>query len=205
MAQCTHCSAPLPKGSMICAYCGVRNDVELKHKDTGVKHPDSNRFCPNCLAQLGSINVGTLSKLVIEKCPKCYGLFFDHHELERLLEESVDQPQRIDHRKLHELLQHPRHKDDIVYRRCPVCDSMMQRKNYGGKSGVIIDVCHEHGVWLDAGEFKQLQEWIRLGGEKKALLDSDSTPTVVLSKQRTAPKEDSYADILVDILTYAWR
>lgn len=205
MARCTHCSAPLPKGSMVCEYCDVRNDIELKQKDVGRQNPTSNRFCPNCLAQLESVNVGSLARFVVEKCPKCYGLFFDHHELEKLLEESVEQPQRIDHRKLHELIQSPRHQDDIVYRRCPVCDAIMQRKNYARRSGIVIDVCYEHGMWLDAGEFKQLQEWIRLGGEKKALLDPPPKIAGAFSKQDLGKKEDSYADVLLDILTYAWR
>jgi len=28
----------------------------------------------------------------------------------------------------------------------------------------MMDVCLQDGVWLDAGEFKQLQEWMALGG-----------------------------------------
>jgi Zn-finger nucleic acid-binding protein len=40
----------------------------------------------------------------------------------------------------------------------------MQRENYMDYSGVIMDVCRQDGIWLDAGEFKQIQEWLRLGG-----------------------------------------
>jgi Zn-finger nucleic acid-binding protein len=44
----------------------------------------------------------------------------------------------------------------------------MQRKNYMNKSGVIMDVCVDHGIWLDAGELKQIQEWTALGGKQLA-------------------------------------
>jgi Zn-finger nucleic acid-binding protein len=41
----------------------------------------------------------------------------------------------------------------------------MHRVNFGAKSGVIVDRCKEHGVWLDGGELRQLFEWMKLGGQ----------------------------------------
>lgn len=32
-------------------------------------------------------------------------------------------------------------------------------------SGVIIDRCKEHGVWLDGGELGHLFEWMKAGGK----------------------------------------
>lgn len=49
---------------------------------------------------------------------------------------------------------------------------MMNRINFGSRSGVVIDRCKEHGVWLDAGELRQLCEWIKHGGK---LLDKEKT------------------------------
>ena len=42
----------------------------------------------------------------------------------------------------------------------------MNRKLHGKRSGVIVDSCRDHGIWLDAGELRQLLEWSRAGGEK---------------------------------------
>ena len=42
----------------------------------------------------------------------------------------------------------------------------MNRKLHGKRSGVIADYCRDHGLWLDAGELRQLLEWSRAGGEK---------------------------------------
>ncbi len=50
------------------------------------------------------------------------------------------------------------------YRPCPCCGKMMQRRNYGRKSGVILDVCREDGLWFDAEELQQILAWIRSGG-----------------------------------------
>ena len=42
--------------------------------------------------------------------------------------------------------------------RCPTCEREMDRIEFAAISRVIIDVCPEHGVWLDAGELERLIE-----------------------------------------------
>lgn len=39
-----------------------------------------------------------------------------------------------------------------VYRKCPKCHEHLNRRLYGIASGVIIDLCIEHGYWFDKGE-----------------------------------------------------
>jgi Zn-finger nucleic acid-binding protein len=41
---------------------------------------------------------------------------------------------------------------------------MMYRRNYGRRSGVIIDICKKHGAWFDADELPRILSWIRSGG-----------------------------------------
>jgi Zn-finger nucleic acid-binding protein len=41
----------------------------------------------------------------------------------------------------------------------------MNRVNFGTKSGVIVDRCRDHGVWLDGGELRHLFEWMKAGGK----------------------------------------
>jgi hypothetical protein len=52
----------------------------------------------------------------------------------------------------------------VHYRPCAVCEQMMNRKNFGGASGVIVDVCAKHGTWFDAGELPQVLEFVQTGG-----------------------------------------
>ena len=40
----------------------------------------------------------------------------------------------------------------------------MNRSLHGKRSGVVVDRCRDHGLWLDAGELRQLLEWARAGG-----------------------------------------
>jgi Zn-finger nucleic acid-binding protein len=44
----------------------------------------------------------------------------------------------------------------------------MNRKNFARISGVIIDECGSHGVWLDAGEMEKIRLFIADGGLEKA-------------------------------------
>jgi Zn-finger nucleic acid-binding protein len=41
----------------------------------------------------------------------------------------------------------------------------MHRINFGVRSGVIVDQCKTHGVWLDSGELKRLLDWKKAGGQ----------------------------------------
>jgi Zn-finger nucleic acid-binding protein len=43
-------------------------------------------------------------------------------------------------------------------RPCPVCGSTMQVQR---KQGISIDVCPEHGIWLDDGELEKIVKSIR--------------------------------------------
>jgi len=54
------------------------------------------------------------------------------------------------------------------YRPCPECGRMMNRRNFGQTSGIVLDVCKEHGLWFDAAELSAVLRWIHCGGEKAA-------------------------------------
>jgi Zn-finger nucleic acid-binding protein len=41
----------------------------------------------------------------------------------------------------------------------------MHRRNFGRKSGIIVDTCRSHGIWFDAHELDGVIRWVRNGGE----------------------------------------
>ena len=49
----------------------------------------------------------------------------------------------------------------------------MNRKNYGGRSGIIIDWCGLHGSWLDANELEEIASYIAEGGLPAAQLTEE--------------------------------
>jgi len=188
MAKCSHCSAPLPKSGIICSYCGSRNNIDLEDTPKFINlRPELERTCPVCHIQMQTINVGKKLPLFIERCESCYGIFFDIDELETMIEKSVKGSRNVDLIKLAKISEHPRHVDIIVYRKCPVCAKTMQRKNFMGRSGVITDVCIEHGVWLDSGELRHIMEWVKTGGIEK-IEQSKESSDVAYAKKRVNKK-----------------
>ncbi|MCX5883619.1 MAG: zf-TFIIB domain-containing protein [Deltaproteobacteria bacterium] len=167
MANCSNCSAPLPPNSIQCDYCGSRNDIDLKGINYYTTHEiESERICPRCNIRLRTIDLKIGGKFLIERCDECLGLFFDPGELEALLEATVSNVFTINRSSLDNLNTTMRPNDyGVSYIKCPICSKLMNRINFGTKSGVIVDRCTDHGVWLDGGELRHLFEWMKAGGK----------------------------------------
>jgi Zn-finger nucleic acid-binding protein len=61
------------------------------------------------------------------------------------------------------------HELKVEYRRCPECRERMNRRQFLPGSGVIIDECPAHGVWLDLTERQRILVFARSGGAAQAL------------------------------------
>jgi Zn-finger nucleic acid-binding protein len=118
------------------------------------------RSCPVCSSALSII---IHENIQLDRCPAGHGLWLDRGELrEVVLSEQVarsaedrDQARRVaaadaGHAVVAEL--------DRASRPCPVCAVKMRLTEYAG-SGIPIDECVEHGVWLDDGELEQIEAY----------------------------------------------
>ena len=56
----------------------------------------------------------------------------------------------------------------VRYIKCPQCTQLMSRKSYARGSGIVIDICKKHGIWLDRDELQRIVEFIRAGGLDRA-------------------------------------
>jgi len=183
MARCKSCSAPLAANINRCQYCNVRNDIDLhsKHKFS-IQTEHSNRVCPHCDTHLQTIKLDINGAFHIERCKTCFGLFFDPGEIETLLDSSVSNISNINLTLIKNINKDRFQSHQAVkYIKCPVCRDFMKRVNFGHRSGVIIDQCPAHGIWVDSGEITHLMEWKKAGGE---LLDSQE-------KTKHKPKKSS--------------
>jgi len=117
------------------------------------------RQCCDCHARLELIAEPAGSLL---NCRKCGGQFVEHALLRSLLERQeqlgIAFPDAPYERPPKAAL------DRVQYRPCAICQQRMNRKNFGGASGVIVDVCARHGTWFDAGELPQVLSFVRSGG-----------------------------------------
>ncbi len=164
---CSSCSAPLPSNSNLCEYCGCYTPLDLISQNLEIlPDQEETRYCPHCEVPMESISVLEDEPIVIERCPQCYGFWFDKFELNLLLNRLVKDPtinvKNIDIGNMEEI----DFTKKVQYISCPVCSSKMQRRNYGYKSGVVFDLCNEHGIYLDCGELHHLLLWKKNGGEE---------------------------------------
>lgn len=101
-------------------------------------------------------------------CPSCGGLYVTHEALRQALlmhaAHSGAEPTRY--------MRSPPLSDPVRYRHCPVCGETMTRQNFKDRSGVIVDVCAAHGVWLDRGELEALLRFASSGALAKAERDN---------------------------------
>ncbi|MEO6598673.1 MAG: zf-TFIIB domain-containing protein [Polyangiaceae bacterium] len=116
--------------------------------------------CSDCRTPLEAIQEATGTLL---NCKKCGGQFVEH----ALLRSLLDQHELTGEAFPDAPYQRPPPKvqiERVHYRPCSVCQQMMNRKNFGGASGVIVDVCARHGTWFDAGELPQVLAFVKSGG-----------------------------------------
>ena len=136
------------------------NDT-LRHRQRIAQRNGKIMPCPRCKS---SLIIGYDRDVEVDHCEKCEGIWVDLIDEKQLLAIkpdvfSIDELRRL--RKLYKPLEHTGRSGYVP---CPVCNQLMQRKNWGSYSGVIVDQCGKHGVWYDKGELEKVKEYITLGG-----------------------------------------
>jgi len=104
--------------------------------------------CPKCKSSMNEHSVDTLSgNVVIDRCESCSGLWFDHGELDILKDDWMSEFLDPGDPKIGEKF----NKQTDAH--CPRCNSLMVSVNDSKQSHIVYEVCAEHGIFMDAGEF----------------------------------------------------
>ena len=151
--RCAHCFSLQPTGMRACTRCGKELELEPLLDPTSAP-------CPRCDRPLGAVP-GERSGM--HECVVCGGLFLDHATLAEI---TVDREEAgpIAAARPSLVPRLSRVDTSVRYVKCPMCHQLMNRANFGRKSGVIVDVCKVHGTWFDPGELTQAVEFVANGG-----------------------------------------
>ena len=186
--HCPSCGASVERDARRCDYCNSALDFSLKGKTRTCPHcferiPAESRFCFRCARPvLGEVVQGQVlqdrlcprcntaltgrkvSDFAVMECEACTGMFIPHDTFEMMKDasERVILPTEVDNGGRLEL------EKTVSYVRCPICRTFMNRKNFAGISGVIVDICGYHGVWFDSGELGKVMDFVAHGGLLKA-------------------------------------
>ena len=125
------------------------------------KPEETGELCPRCVVKMRRRVVGDHHPL---ECPICCGLFVEATDLNTMISEQEKKVAASEGLVGERPVKAELDRHDVVYVKCPVCDKIMNRLNYGRLSGVIIDYCRDHGYWLDEGELEKIAKWVATGG-----------------------------------------
>lgn len=154
---CASCFAPMFAGSRFCARCGAEATRELIEEEKPL-------VCPRCREPMQALRLGVTTA---RECSACGGLWLDPASLQRLSDEREAHADIVSMlaRRTPTIDTPP---DVVRYVPCPACQKLMNRKNFAQSSGVILDVCADHGVWLDRGELERVLGFVADGGLARA-------------------------------------
>ena len=132
--------------------------------------------------QIGSGGAG----VPVFECPNCNGLWVPENRFDQLVQRALEArraqlSQGVPSAPPRVAGAIPTMK--VQYRKCPVCDGLMHRRNFQKRSGVIIDVCAAHGTWLDADELEQITGFILKGGLSETQQIADAVEAAHLRRE----------------------
>jgi len=154
---CPACFSMVPLSASHCPGCGAAMAPREAAAPDGAP-------CPGCEKPMADYMVGDLE---VQACQACGGLWLDRAMFEQLGSSRERQGAVLG------ALPTPAAPpvvalEPVRYRPCPACRQRMNRVNYARRSGVVLDVCKEHGLWFDQDELRRVLAFIARGGLDRA-------------------------------------
>jgi Zn-finger nucleic acid-binding protein/ribosomal protein L40E len=187
ITRCGQCGAPMAADAERCDYCGVpvaRDASKLICPECFARMPASSRFCRSCGVEIHPEPLSAtpsqrscprceealfgrrLATYLVDECGRCHGIWVHSELFSRLVNniakeraELPDSPQGV--------APVPLRLETVQYLKCPECSQLMNRRNFEGISGIILDECR-HGWWFDANELEAVARFVAQGGIAKA-------------------------------------
>ena len=133
-----------------------------------------------------------MGDVTVDRCRGCRGLWFDGDEVEHAIDATTRGVSTSEAGALRPALPvtPTRIEDEVHYLACVRCRELMVRRQAAPRAGIVIDICRNHGVWFDAGEFEQFAAFVKAGGLEVARYDGIASAEA-RRKSATMPP-DSY-------------
>jgi Zn-finger nucleic acid-binding protein len=189
MNRCGSCGAAIGQDAATCDYCNSvvirdRKRLSLICPECYSRTADESRYCTGCGVEFQPqalpaeadaldcpcceqvMQVRAVGGVAIQECPECNGIWVPGDQFDALVNKAVEARKNKPTSGLAPAEKHSPFSVDVrvQYRKCPACNGHMSRKNFGKRSGVIVDWCSKDGTWLDADELEQIAAFITRGG-----------------------------------------
>jgi Zn-finger nucleic acid-binding protein/predicted RNA-binding Zn-ribbon protein involved in translation (DUF1610 family) len=176
--RCAYCHSSL--ATLVCSKCYGAIFIGMNHcpwcgedAETGSPSEKAEGKCPRCNIDFLLVEV---NKNLINECSSCGGLWVNNNTFQKICSDQEERQAILDFNpELMKASGISAVQSGRAYVPCPVCKQLMNRRQFAGCSGVIIDSCKAHGAWFDRNELRQIVQFIQAGGlnkaRKKELLD----------------------------------
>lgn len=170
---CPYCSARISEAdrrqTTLCPGCFTRIEDDSKHcrscaleiKPQHLAPLPADRDCPRCA---GKLRVRSLGSVNVTECASCLGFWLTPEAFQGVTDTAKrgggETEQLVTGNQEQAREQAP---DEMRYIPCLKCGQLMQRRQYTENkrmSGVIIDMCRGHGVWLDHSEIESILDFL---------------------------------------------
>jgi Zn-finger nucleic acid-binding protein/RNA polymerase subunit RPABC4/transcription elongation factor Spt4 len=179
--HCQSCGASVGSDALECPYCGSQlATVACPHCLTLVSGAASH--CPHCGTELKAAAVtrstlncpdcrinlvrGSVAGLALDQCDKCGGIWVDQQTFEKIAADREERGEVMG--SLPAQVDKPRTLATVHYRPCPCCAKLMNRQNYAHISGVVLNLCKQHGIWFERDELREVLAFIEDGGLERS-------------------------------------
>lgn len=149
--KCASCGASVPAGDARCR-CGAE-----VHPGQAASAPP----CPRCPGHVLALRRLSDGRSCVLQCEGCHGCFVRVRDWGFVVDDSAG-GHPID---VGDFLERPAERltaaQLIETARCPACGKAMDRCHFGLRSPAVVDICQDHGMWLDAGELAPVLDCAR--------------------------------------------
>lgn len=180
--HCQSCGANVGENDLRCPFCNSQLATIACPKCLGIvsinathcpkcgaeihRHTEEqcNLVCPACKQKLFHTSVGDAH---LDQCHACGGVWVEKPDFEKLAGDRAERGEVLG------VLPGQAPKvamkvEPVHYRPCPDCGKFMNRTNYAHISGVVLDVCKDHGLWFDRDKLRMVLEFIEAGGLERS-------------------------------------
>jgi len=156
--SCPACLSAMFVGAQFCAQCGAKAEQPREIDSVTLR-------CPGCGGEMRHEQIG---ETPMHACGACGSAWLAPETFTKLIADRAARGAAAASGAAAGPLSKPKPfrlaGAATRYLRCPVCDAMMNRVNFGDTSGVIIDSCAMHGVWFERDELHEILTFVEQGG-----------------------------------------
>lgn len=164
VVACPACLGAMFVGSRFCPHCGASAALA---ESTG----EEPLPCPGCRGEMRAVRIGATA---MHSCAGCGSAWLTPAVFESLCNDRQRHQPVV--ASLEEALGPGSATpfDKPRYVKCPRCEKIMNRVNFGRTSGVIVDVCKPHGILFERDELRRVLAFIA-GGHLDHPAEHDGT------------------------------